>query len=234
MNPFERLRGGLIVSCQAPPGHPLHGPGYMAAMSQAAVEGGATGIRAEGRDDIRAIRRVVGDLPIVGLTKIDRPMDQVFITPTPDDAEVVVGAGADIVALDATARPRPGDASVAAIVDCVHQLGALALGDVDSLASAEHALEGGVDVLATTLAGYTAGPIPDWPDLDLVSTLVALGGAPVVAEGRYSTPEQVREAFTRGACAVVVGGAAHVGVPVGFGPDPSSIAHETTISPPGV
>jgi len=207
MNPLERVRGGLIVSCQAPPGHPLHGPGYMAAMSRAAVEGGATGIRAEGRADIRAIRRVVGDVPIVGLTKIDRPMDQVFITPTPDDAEVVVAAGADIVALDATPRPRPGGASVAAIVDCAHQLGALALGDVDSLASAEHALEVGVDILATTLAGYTDGPIPDGPDLDLVSRLVALGGTPVVAEGRYSTPEQVQEAFTRGACAVVVGGA---------------------------
>jgi N-acylglucosamine-6-phosphate 2-epimerase len=89
----------------------------------------------------------------------------------------------------------------------VHQLGALALGDVDSLASAEHALESGVDILATTLSGYTNGPAPDGPDLALVSSLVALGIAPVVAEGRYSTPDHVREAFTRGACAVVVGSA---------------------------
>jgi N-acylglucosamine-6-phosphate 2-epimerase len=207
MNPLERVRGGLIVSCQAPAGHPLHGPEYMAAMSRAAIEGGATGIRAEGSADIRAIRQAVGDVPIVGLTKIDRPMDQVFITCTPEDAAVVVYAGADIVALDATPRPRPGGSSVATIVRRVHELGTLALGDVDSIASAEHALESGVDILATTLAGYTTGPVPGGPDLDLVSRLVALGGAPVVAEGRYSTPDHVREAFARGACAVVVGSA---------------------------
>jgi N-acylglucosamine-6-phosphate 2-epimerase len=179
----------------------------MAAMSRAAIEGGASGIRAEGHADISAIREALGNVPIVGLTKIDRGLNEVFITCAPEDAAVVIGAGADIVALDATPRPRPSGASVAAIVQRVHELGALAMGDVDSLGSAKHALESGVDILATTLAGYTTGQAPDGPDLDLVSALVTLGGAPVVAEGRYSTPEQVREAFARGACTVVVGGA---------------------------
>ena len=52
------LAGGLIVSCQALPGEPLHGPHHMAAMARAAEEGGACGIRANGPDDIAAIRAV--------------------------------------------------------------------------------------------------------------------------------------------------------------------------------
>jgi putative N-acetylmannosamine-6-phosphate epimerase len=43
------------------------------------------------------------------------------------------------------------------------------------------------------------------PDLELLSALVAAIGAPVVAEGRFDSPDLVAEAFRRGAHAVVVG-----------------------------
>ena len=45
---LARLRGRLVVSCQAREGNPLHGPAFMAAMAEAAVLGGAAGIRADG------------------------------------------------------------------------------------------------------------------------------------------------------------------------------------------
>ena len=49
---LRQLHGGLVVSCQASPGDPLHGPVFMAAMARAAVLGGAVGIRANGPADI--------------------------------------------------------------------------------------------------------------------------------------------------------------------------------------
>lgn len=68
------------------------------------------------------------------------------------------------------------------------------------------AVEAGADYLATTLAGYTddrpAGP---GPDIDLVRRLAARMPVPVVAEGRYGTPDDAQAAFDAGAHAVVVG-----------------------------
>ena len=67
----------------------------------------------------------------------------------------------------------------------------------------------GATYVATTLAGYTeetAARKTGGPDLELLSALVADGRrCPVVAEGRFDTPELVAEAFRRGAHAVVVG-----------------------------
>src|SRR5690606_28099192 len=69
---LAQLAGGLIVSCQALPGEPLHGTGCMVAMARAAAEGGAVAIRANGADDIRAIKQEVG-LPVIGIVKRDYP-----------------------------------------------------------------------------------------------------------------------------------------------------------------
>src|SRR5687768_13511585 len=102
------LRGGLIVSCQALPDEPLHGSDIMARMALAAKEGGAVGIRANTPDDIAAIARIVPDLPLIGLWKVVLPgFEEVYITPRLRDAVAVAGAGADIIAVDATDRPHP-------------------------------------------------------------------------------------------------------------------------------
>ena len=103
---LNQLYRGIIVSCQALPGEPLHGRGMMAAMAQAAKEGGAVGIRANGVEDIAAIRRQVA-LPVIGIVKAEYPGSPVYITPTEAEVEALLQAGAEIVALDATARPRP-------------------------------------------------------------------------------------------------------------------------------
>jgi N-acylglucosamine-6-phosphate 2-epimerase len=197
-------RGTLIVSCQTVPESPFRGPTAMALMAQAAEAGGAGAIRANGPDDIAAIRAVT-DLPIVGLHKVGDPAG-VFITPTYESAAGVVAAGADLVALDATLRPRPDGQRLEQQIARIHdELGVPVMADVDSLEAGLAARGVGADVVATTLSGYTNGRTPTGPDIELVRQLAAQLDCPVVAEGRIRTPENVRAACDAGAFAVVVG-----------------------------
>jgi putative N-acetylmannosamine-6-phosphate epimerase len=203
---LERLRGGLVVSCQAPPGDPLHGPAFMAAMARAAVLGGAAGIRANGLADVAAVRRAV-DVPVIGLWKDGS--EGVYITPTLRHALAVARAGADVVAVDATGRPRPDGSTVAEVVAALGRAaGCLVMADVATLDEGVAAASAGADLVATTLSGYTPdSPSRTGPDLELVAALAARVDVPVVAEGRVGTPEQARAALDAGAFAVVVGSA---------------------------
>jgi N-acylglucosamine-6-phosphate 2-epimerase len=176
----------------------------MALMAQAAEAGGAGAIRANGPADVAAIRAVT-DLPIIGLHKLGDPAG-VFITPTYESAAGVVAAGADLVALDATLRPRPDGQRVDRQIARIHrELGVPVMADVDSLDAGLAARDAGADLVATTLSGYTNGRTPTGPDVELVRQLAAKLDCPIVAEGRIRTPEDVRSVCDAGAYAVVVG-----------------------------
>ena len=200
------LRGGLIVSCQALAGEPLHGAAIMARMAVAAQQGGAIGIRANGSEDIQAIRAAV-PLPLIGLYKDGS--EGVYITPTLAHARAVAEAGADIVALDATQRPRPNGEQFGAIVAAIHaELRKLVLADVSTVEEGLAAEAAGADLVSTTLSGYTSySPQLEGPDLSLVKALAARLNVPVLAEGRIRTPDEARSALDVGAYAVIVGGA---------------------------
>jgi N-acylglucosamine-6-phosphate 2-epimerase len=200
------MRGGLVVSVQAAPGSPLASPETMTAIARAAELGGAAGIRAEGPADVRAIRDAVA-VPVIGLLKRDVPGSPVRITPSLDDARAVADAGADVVAVDATLRPRDGGMTTRDFIAALaRELDPPLLADVDSLEAGLAARAAGADAVATTLSGYTGdGPVPDKPDLELVERLARELDCPLLAEGRYSTPDDVRAAFDAGAFAVVVG-----------------------------
>lgn len=200
---LDRLRGRLIISCQPVIGGPMDSPAIVEAMAMAAIAGGAAGLRIEGLSNLRAVRAAT-DAPVIGLVKRAEPGTEVYITPLVADVAALCEAGADIVAFDATARPRP--ASIAALTDAAHRAGALAMADLAAEGDAAAALAGGVDILSTTLSGYTGEAVPDWPDFPFVSALARLG-PPVFAEGRYRTPEQAAAAIAAGASAVVVGSA---------------------------
>lgn len=201
---LERLRGGLVVSCQAYPGEPLRKPGSMLLMAQSVALGGATGIRAQGIEDISLIHDNV-PLPLIGLIKV--PGNAVFITPTLSDALAVAAAGADIIALDGTRRPRPDGLSLAETIHTLHdETGLPVMADCGSLDDGIAAQDAGADLIGTTLAGYTPErEKTEGPDLDLICQLSARLSAPIMAEGRIHSPADARAALDAGAFAVTVG-----------------------------
>ncbi|RIK36648.1 MAG: N-acetylmannosamine-6-phosphate 2-epimerase [Chloroflexi bacterium] len=204
----NQVRGGLIVSCQALPGEPLFGAEIMARMAVAAKQGGARAIRANTPVDIAAIRAAV-DLPVIGLYKEEIPGYPVYITPTLEHARQVAAAGADMIAIDATARPRPEPGSLADFIAAIHaETGCPVLADISTAEEGRAAAAAGADLVSTTMSGYTPySPQQAGPDLVLVRDLAAAVTIPVLAEGRYRLPAQVHQAITAGALAVVVGGA---------------------------
>ena len=198
------LGRGLIVSCQARADNPLHGPQFMGAMALAARDGGAIAIRANGPDDIRAV--TAAGLPVIGIHKVFSSTHPVYITPNVAAVEAIVAAGARVVALDCTQRPRDGEPPQT-LIRRARDLGAEVFADISTLEEGLAAADFGATYVATTLSGYTAAtePKPAEPDLILLESLAARLSVPIIAEGRYNTPSLVRQAFTSGAHAVVVG-----------------------------
>ncbi|WP_438349310.1 N-acetylmannosamine-6-phosphate 2-epimerase [Paenibacillus sp. FA6] len=196
----------LVVSCQALSHEPLHGSYHMAVMARAAREGGAKGIRSNSPEDIRAIRAAV-DLPVIGLWKRDYEGFEMYITPTLQDAIDVHEAGAHIVALDATDRPRPDGLDLKETMIQLKQRGIVIMADISTYEEGIQAAEYGADYISTTLAGYTPYSEGPLPRLELVKRLSEKLTVPVIAEGGISTPEQARIALEHGAYFVVVGSA---------------------------
>jgi N-acylglucosamine-6-phosphate 2-epimerase len=202
---LESLKGGLVVSCQAPEGSPLRDPNILARIAVAAEDAGAVAIRAEGLENVEAIKRAV-TIPVIGLIKRANT-SAIYITPAIGDVLGLIEAGADIIALDATERPREGGlSSVDFITEAVAVPGAVPImADVDSVSSATSAAQAGAALVGTTLSGYTGGKIPPGPDLDLVREIATALHTPVIAEGRYSSAEDVQKALEFGAHAVCIG-----------------------------
>lgn len=210
---LARLRGGLIVSCQAYPGEPMRDAETMARIARAAVQGGASGIRLQGIDDIGAAGDL--DVPVIGLWKDGT--DGVFITPTLRHALAVAAAGADIVALDGTRRARPDGLSLASTIAALRaEHDVLVMADCGSLEDALAAEAAGADILGTTLAGYTGErEKTDGPDLELIAAIAARCSAPIMGEGRIHSPAHAAAAISAGATSVCVG---------------TAITHPTTIT----
>ncbi|MCS5704586.1 N-acetylmannosamine-6-phosphate 2-epimerase [Synechococcus sp. FGCU-3] len=200
---------GLIVSVQAPEGSPMRDPEVIAAMAEASLRNGATGVRLESPEHIGAVRRRCPEALIIGLWKRTFPGSSVYITPRWEEVRAVWGAGADVVAIDATERVRPGNDDLASLVRRAREeLGAPLMADVDSLANGLRAAELGCAWVGTTLYGYTeatAGQKP--PAWDLLGPLRAQlpAATALICEGGIASGEQARRALDLGADAAVVG-----------------------------
>jgi N-acylglucosamine-6-phosphate 2-epimerase len=203
---LDRLRNGLIVSCQAAPGSPLANRGLMSYMAEAAEAGGAAAIRTEGLRDIAEIKKAVS-IPIIGLIKLKSEITPIVITPLLEHVYQLMEAGADLIAVDATLRKRVDGTFGNDFVAQAKAVGAQILADIDDLNSAIAAEKSGAIAVLTTLSGYTNGPVPEFPDIDLVKSCSNHCAVPVIAEGRYNSPELVSQAFDAGAWSVCVGSA---------------------------
>lgn len=203
MNITDSVRGRLIVSCQAGELSPFRDPDAMRIMTRAVVAGGACALRLESVAHVEAI--APEGTPVIGLVKRRHPGSPVYITPTAEDVAALARAGATVVALDGTPRDRPNGEVLRDLIALGHDLGVTMMADVDSVAAAEYALGLGADWVGTTLAGYTGVSTGPGPDIALVAQLAAVSSAPVIAEGRYSRPEQLAAALEVGAWSVVVG-----------------------------
>lgn len=201
---IEAWRGNLIVSCQAPEGSALRSTGTLARIAKAAVDGGAVGVRANGPDDVAAIRAVV-DVPIIGIAKLIHADGRVLITPSFESAGELVAAGASAIALDCTERGQRLGA-----LDRLRRIqadfGVPVLADIATLEEARAAQAAGADFVLTTLRGYT----PETKhirhfDVQFVRDLASELKTPVIAEGRIGTPQQAASALDAGAFAVIVG-----------------------------
>ncbi|HBC76475.1 MAG TPA: N-acetylmannosamine-6-phosphate 2-epimerase [Candidatus Wallbacteria bacterium] len=207
-NILSKIKGGLIVSCQALEDEPLHGADIMAKMALAAKLGGAAGIRANGVEDIRAIKKIV-DLPLIGIIKKVYKDSDIYITPTVEEVSLLVDAGADIIAADATDRIRPGGASLDEFYARVREKypKIILMADISTFQEGIKAEKLGFDIAATTLSGYTQytkGTI--LPNFNLLKELVSSLKIPVIAEGGIGEPAELKKAvIDLNAFAAVVG-----------------------------
>ena len=204
---IKALKGQLIVSCQALPQEPLHSSFIMGRMARAAKEGGAAGIRANTKEDIKEIQEVTG-LPIIGIVK--RDYSAVYITPTMKEIEELMEVKPEIVAIDATGALRPGNVTLA---DFFHQIKEKypeqkLMADCSTIEEALFADELGFDFIGTTMVGYTPqskGLKIEENDFEILRTILKKVKHPVIAEGNVNSPEKAKRVIELGSYAVVVG-----------------------------
>jgi N-acylglucosamine-6-phosphate 2-epimerase len=207
-SPLEALCGRLIVSCQASEGDPLDNLDTLTRIATSVLRGGAGGLRAEGIPRITAFRAIT-QLPIIGIIKTYDTNGDVYITPDFRSAKAIGDAGADIIALDCTARRLTAAEPWPKLIGRIHtELNRTVLADIATLEDALAAARAGADAVATTLYGYTTETANirtvSWP---LIQSIVAHLTIPVLVEGHITTPQDARRALDLGATAVVVGSA---------------------------
>ncbi|WHY77824.1 N-acetylmannosamine-6-phosphate 2-epimerase [Neobacillus sp. WH10] len=208
---LAKIKGGLVVSCQALEEEPLHGSDIMKRMADAAKRGGAVAIRANGVEDIQAIKDYV-DLPIIGIIKREYDDSTVYITPTLEEVEELVQVGVELIAMDATKRLRPGGLDLASFMEQLKSRypNQKWMADCATLEECIAAEQLGFDCVGTTMHGYTentAGSKLYSNDFEFLKNVVKSVHVPVIAEGNVITPEMAAQVLIYGAHAVVVGGA---------------------------
>ncbi|UVI31829.1 N-acetylmannosamine-6-phosphate 2-epimerase [Paenibacillus spongiae] len=204
---INRLKAGCIVSCQALKHEPLFGSDMMAAMAVAAEEGGAVAIRANTPKDIEVIKNRCS-LPVIGLYKRIYDNSDIYITPTMTEVEQIVSAGADFVAVDATARTRPDGLALEEFIRSLRERfpSVAIVADVSTFEEGVRMMDLQADLVSTTLSGYTSYSLQQQePDFELVRRLAGLKRVPVLAEGRIWTAGDCLRCFEAGAHAVVIG-----------------------------
>ena len=209
---LDAIHGKMIISCQAVEGEPLYveEKSIMYLMARAAKQAGTPAIRTSSIRDVIAIKEETG-LPVIGLVKIQYPGYEGYITPTMKEVDDLVAAGSDVVALDCTLRKRGDGTTVNEFIAQIKEKypDIILMADISNYKEGINAWKCGVDIVGTTMSGYTAYTVSgtDEPDYELMERLARDTDIPVIGEGRIHYPEQAVRALQTGVWAIVVGGA---------------------------
>jgi N-acylglucosamine-6-phosphate 2-epimerase len=208
---IDKMKGGLIVSCQVQHDDPIFTDVTHTMMAKAAEWAGAVGIRANSPDQIRDIKREVS-LPIIGLFKQWVDHSDVFITPNMEAVDAIVEAGADIIALDCTFQlNHDGNQAIELLPKVKEKYPDIPVfADVSNIEEATKAIKYGADIVAPTLYGYTKETEHiEGADYRMFAEFCRRFSdqAYVMMEGHVYTPEDAMKCIFLGAHAVVVGSA---------------------------
>ena len=181
----------------------------MGRMAKAAKEGGARGIRANTKEDIKEIQSQV-ELPVIGIVKRDYEGCKVYITPTMKEIDELMEVRPEIIAIDATQSLRPTGQTLDEFFKEIKEKypDQLFMADCSTVEEALHADDLGFDFIGTTLVGYTeqsAGLQIENNDFEIIRRILAKAKHPVIAEGNINTPEKVKRVIELGCYSVVVG-----------------------------
>lgn len=195
MNRLEKVKGKLIVSCQALEDEPLHSSFIMGRMAYAALVGGASGIRANTVSDIQEIKKNV-NLPIIGIIKQQYGDNQVYITPTMKEIDALAAEGVEVIALDGTKRERPDGNTLENLMREAKTKypNQLFMADISSVEEAVEAERIGFDIVGTTLVGYTEYTKGNDPLTELEKVIKAVT-VPVIGEGNIDIPVKAKKAL---------------------------------------
>ncbi len=192
---FEKTKGGLVVSCQALHDEPLHSSFIMGRMAYAAKLGGAVGIRCNTVSDITEIKKTV-DLPLIAIIKQVYGDSPVYITPTIQEVDALVPLGVDVIAIDATARPRPDGRMLAEVFPEIRAKypDQLFMADCATFEDGVLAEKLGFDIIGTTMTGCTAETKGQTaPNIPMIEKLAKTVKLPMVVEGGIWSPEKLAE-----------------------------------------
>lgn len=205
---LKNIKGGMIVSCQALEDEPLHSSTIMMRMAKAAEMGGAIGIRANTPQDCMEIKKNV-KLTLIAISKKVYGDSNVYITPTIEEVKSLLPVNAEIIAVDATKRPRPDGKTLEEFFKEIRKIySGLIMADISDFEEAVEAERIGFDIVSTTLSGYTEYTLDrPKPDIELIEKLKEVLNIPIIAEGNVETPELAAKCVEAGAFAVVAGGA---------------------------
>ena len=212
---LNKIKNNIIISVQAQTNEPLYDKNCMLAMMKSVVNGGAAGLRVANVRDVKNAKENF-NVPIIGITKPhiipQNYKELVYITPTVKDCVDQIDAGADIIAFDATIRKNitsENNSSLNEIISTIKNANKLAMADIATFEEAQMAYEKGVDIISTTLSGYTVesenSSPKDKPDFELLQKIASSFDVPVILEGKIWEPNDVKKAFELQAFSVVIG-----------------------------
>jgi N-acylglucosamine-6-phosphate 2-epimerase len=128
-----------------------------------------------------------------------------------EEVDRLVDAGADIIALDCTARERVDGKAIETFLGEIREKypNKILMADISTFDEGITAAKAGAHLVSTTLNGYTGYTRENMsePNYGLLERLAKECETPVIAEGRIIYPRQAQRMLELGAWSVVVGGA---------------------------